>query len=159
MPTMESIDLTTPTSVVDLSSLQSRAPTFQRRCRGENVEAAVRATTNWLAAMRGLALGEGGTDSGFVFTTPVGTPLDHRNVLRHYVGHLKRLALPPQRFHDARHACATFLLSQGVELRVIQEILGHSQIGITANLYAHVMPTLQKDAMDHIDRAFGGFPG
>jgi integrase len=39
---------------------------------------------------------------------------------------------------------------------VIQEILGHAQIGITADLYAHVMPAVQREAMDHIDRAFAG---
>ena len=100
--------------------------------------------------------GVGWGNHDFVFTTPLGTPLDHRNIVRHYAAHMERLGLPRQRFHDARHSCATFLLSQGVELRVIQEILGHSQIGITADLYTHVMPTLQKDAMRHIDRAFSG---
>ena len=93
-------------------------------------------------------------DYGLVFTTRFGTPVDHRNIGRYFHAHLKRLGLPAQRFHDARHACATFLLSQGVELRVIQEILGHSQIGITANLYSHVMPALQRAAMVHIDKAF-----
>lgn len=101
-----------------------------------------------------LGLGADWSDHGFVFTTPVGTPLDHRNINRAYSGHLKRLDLPAQRFHDARHACATFLLASGVQLRVVQEILGHSQIGVTADIYAHVTAALQKDAMRHIDRAF-----
>ena len=50
--------------------------------------------------------------------------------------------------------CATFLLSKGVALRVVQEILGHSQISLTANTYAHVMPALQREAMAEIDAAF-----
>lgn len=101
-----------------------------------------------------LLLGRDWADYGFVFTSPVGTPLDHRNINRYYAAHLTRLGLPSQRFHDARHACATFLLASGVQLRVVQEILGHSQIGITADTYAHVTAALQKDAMRHIDRAF-----
>lgn len=99
--------------------------------------------------------GERWVDFGFVFTTHVGTPLDHRNCSRYFHRHLKRLELPHQRFHDARHACATFLLSQGVQLRVVQEILGHSQISLTADTYAHVTAALQRDAIGHIDRAFG----
>ncbi len=101
-----------------------------------------------------LELGPDWPDYDFVFTTPIGTPLDHRNVNRYFDAHLTRLSLPRQRFQDARHACATFLLSSGVQLRVVQEILGHSQIGITADIYAHVTAALQKDAMRHIDRAF-----
>jgi len=44
------------------------------------------------------------------------------------------------------HACASFLLTQGVQPRVVLECLGHSQISLTMNTYAHVMPTLKRDA-------------
>ena len=93
-------------------------------------------------------------DHGLVFTNPFGKPIDHRNATRVFQRHLARLGLPRQRFHDARHACATFLLSKGVALRVVQEILGHSQISLTANTYAHVMPALQREAVAEIDAAF-----
>ena len=49
--------------------------------------------------------------------------------------------------HDLRHTCATLLLAQGVPLRVVMEILGHSQISITANTYTHVLSALQQEAM------------
>ena len=54
-------------------------------------------------------------------------------------------------FHDLRHTCATLLLAQGVHPRLIMEILGHSQIGITMNLYAHVLPAMQKETAARMD--------
>ena len=48
-----------------------------------------------------------------------------------------------QRLHDLRHAAATFMLSQGVSLKVAQTVLGHSQIAVTANTYRHVTPEFQ----------------
>ncbi len=61
---------------------------------------------------------------------------------------LADLGLPAQRFHDLRHAAATFLIAQGVPLRVVMEILGHSTIATTADTYGHVMPELQRDATE-----------
>jgi integrase len=60
------------------------------------------------------------------------------------------------RVHDPRHTCASLLLAQGVEPRVIMETLGHSQIGTTMNIYAHVLPILQRQAADRMDDALGG---
>jgi integrase len=59
--------------------------------------------------------------------------------------------LPSVRFHDLRHAAATLLLSQGVSPRTIMETLGHSQISLTLNTYAHVMPELQQDAAEKMN--------
>jgi integrase len=100
-----------------------------------------------------LAAGAEWQDSGFVFSTSVGTPLDGPNVTRTFQRLLKDAGLPPHRFHDLRHDCATLLLSQGVPLRVVKEMLGHSQISLTADTYAHVVPALQKDAADRMDQA------
>ena len=55
--------------------------------------------------------------------------------------------------HDLRHAAATLLLAQGVDVRTIMEVLGHSQISLTLNTYAHVMPALQADAAAKMDAA------
>ena len=55
------------------------------------------------------------------------------------------------RFHDLRLACATFMLAQGADLQVVRETLGHSQISLTADTYAHVMPSLQRDAAERMD--------
>jgi integrase len=57
------------------------------------------------------------------------------------------------RFHDLRHSCASLLLAQHVDPRVIMEILGHSHISVTMDMYAHVMPALKKEAADAMDRS------
>jgi len=93
-----------------------------------------------------LAAGGAWTDTGLVFTSPIGTMLDARNVRREFHELLAVANLPSIRFHDLRHTAATLLLAQGVDPRTIMETLGHSQISLTMNTYAHVMPTLQADA-------------
>jgi integrase len=56
-------------------------------------------------------------------------------------------------FHDLRHTCASLLLAQGVPPRVVMDVLGHSQLSITTDLYSHVMPTALREAAEAIDRA------
>jgi integrase len=53
---------------------------------------------------------------------------------------LEGAGLPPIRFHDLRHTCATILLSRGVHAKLVQEPLGHATISITLNTYSHVLP-------------------
>ncbi len=59
---------------------------------------------------------------------------------QHFRPLLKRAGLPPMRFHDLRHTCATLLLSQGVHPKLVQELLGHATIAITLDTYSHVLP-------------------
>src|SRR5262249_5801687 len=75
-------------------------------------------------------------ENNLVFCSQAGTPLIRRNVLRDFKTALKRAGLPQAvRFHDLRHAHATLMLRAGVPLKVASGRLGHSNIGITANLY------------------------
>ena len=63
--------------------------------------------------------------------------------------------LPPDiTFHTLRHSAATLLLSMGVPMKVIQEILGHSSFTIMADIYTDVLPSMQKEAMDKWDDVF-----
>ncbi len=52
-----------------------------------------------------------------------------------------------------RHTCATLLLARGVSPRVVMDVLGHSQIAVTMNIYGHVIPAMQQSAADEIDAA------
>jgi integrase len=102
-------------------------------------------------------LGEEWQDHDLVFPSEVGTPLAPRNLQRHFKGLLKKAGLPETiRFHDLRHSCATFLIAQGVHPRVVMELLGHSQISVTMNTYAHVLPDTQRDAAAKLDDLLGG---
>ena len=98
-----------------------------------------------------LVAGHRWRDSGVVFTTTIGTPLDPRNVHREFKTILDGAGLPAIRYHDLRHTAATLLLAQGVDPRTIMETLGHSQISLTLNTYAHVVPTLQRLAAAKMD--------
>lgn len=62
--------------------------------------------------------------------------------------------LPRITLHGLRHSAATLLLSMGVPLKVIQEILGHSSYSITADIYTGVLPSMQSEAMDKWDDVF-----
>ena len=94
------------------------------------------------------------TDTGYVFTTSIGTPLEARNVVRSFKAILTRAELRDVRFHDLRHSAATLLLVQGVPSRVVMEILGHSQMSTTTNTYQHVVPELQREAADRMSALF-----
>src|SRR5438876_8323299 len=61
--------------------------------------------------------------------------------------------LPRLRFHDLRHAHATHLFANGVHPKVASERLGHSKVGITLDLYSHVIPGMQEDAAAMVDAA------
>jgi integrase len=90
-----------------------------------------------------------------VFASSVGTPIEPRNVNRRWDELRVKAGLDWLRLHDLRHGCASFLLAQGVPARVIMEVLGHSEIGVTMNTYAHVLPELRQEAADAIDDLFG----
>ncbi|MBC9731523.1 site-specific integrase [Streptomyces sp. TRM68367] len=94
-------------------------------------------------------------DSGLAFTTPTGRPLDPANLTRRFRCLLNRAGLRHIRFHDLRHSTATLLLEQGVDLVVIKELLGHAHIGVTAGVYAHVRPRLQREAVNSLTEALG----
>lgn len=92
----------------------------------------------------------------YVFTTPTGEWLDPANVTKAFQRQLAKAGLTRLRFHDTRHAYATLSLAAGVPLRVVQEALGHTSIALTAAVYAHVLPELQRDAGKRLDEALFG---
>ncbi|HKE50656.1 MAG TPA: site-specific integrase, partial [Actinomycetes bacterium] len=96
---------------------------------------------------------------GLVFTTTIGTPLEPRNVNRWFASLCTRAKIRAIRLHDLRHTCATFLLTQGVPARVVMEILGHSEINVTMNIYAHVLPEVQRAAADRLDELLSTVAG
>ena len=64
---------------------------------------------------------------------------------------LEKADLPDIRFHDLHHSAATLLLSLGVHPKVVQELLGHTQISMTMDIYSHVLPSMQQDAVSRLN--------
>ncbi|MCZ2525998.1 tyrosine-type recombinase/integrase [Streptomyces sp. NPDC059506] len=91
-------------------------------------------------------------ESGYVFTTRTGRPVEPRNLYRSFTRVAENAGLRVIRLHDARHGCATLLTAAGVAPRVVMEILGHSQISITMDVYTHVVQDTQREAISHMDR-------
>ena len=82
--------------------------------------------------------GDAWSECGLVFTTRPGTPLAPRKTARAFKALLAHAGLPDVRFHDLRHPCASLLVAAGHHPRVVMGTLGHSQIGIAMDTYAHV---------------------
>ena len=101
-----------------------------------------------------MAAREHWEDRNLVFCTALGMPLNPNKVLERFKTVLKKAGLPDIRFHDLRHSAATMLLAMGVHPKVVQELLGHNQISMTMDIYSHVLPTMQKEAMDKMNDAF-----
>jgi integrase len=94
--------------------------------------------------------GDAWKESGLVFTTRIGTPIEPRNAVRHFHAMLTTVKLGRHRFHDLRHTAASLLLAQGATLHEVKEILGHSQIALTANLYGHAYTSVLRESVDRV---------
>ncbi|KAF0249443.1 MAG: integrase family protein [bacterium] len=89
-----------------------------------------------------------------VFASNEGTPIMLRNLVRrHFKPALKRAELSETlRLYDLRHSCATLLLSENENPKVVSERLGHSRINITLDTYSHVLPSMQQAASDKLEK-------
>jgi integrase len=99
-----------------------------------------------------LRLGVRASDATFVYTRQDGEPMQPRSLTQMWS--TITTTLPRIRFHDLRHAHATHMLATGVHPKVASERLGHSRVGITLDLYSHVLPGMQEDAAARVDEAF-----
>ena len=90
-----------------------------------------------------------------VFTTSIGTPLEPTNLRRDFDALIAKAGVRRIRFHDLRHTCASLLMAEGVSPRVVMDVLGHSTLSVTMDLYSHVMPSALLDASRAIDLALG----
>ena len=92
-------------------------------------------------------------DNDLVFANQMGRPLSSQNVMaRSFRPLLRRLGLPPIRFHDLRHTAATLLLGAGVHPKIVSEMLGHASVGVTLDLYSHVTPVMHESAALELGR-------
>lgn len=94
------------------------------------------------------------SNSGFVISTAMGTPVSPRNLLRSFYRILENTDLPKIRFHDLRHTHATLMLQQGEHPKIISERLGHANTRITLDIYSHVLPNMQEEATKRFEDTF-----
>lgn len=95
--------------------------------------------------------GDAWKENDLIFPSPIGTPMDGSNLYHRFKELLKVAGLPDIRFHDLRHTAATLMLQQGVNPKIVQERLGHSDISLTLNTYSHVLPAMQEEAAEKLD--------
>lgn len=97
-----------------------------------------------------LVAGTEWDDWDLVFAQPNGRPLDKHSDYEAWIKLLNRAKVRHIRLHDGRHTAATLLLTAGVHPRVVMELLGHSQMRTTTDIYSHVMPALAQEAADRM---------
>ena len=94
-------------------------------------------------------------DNGVVFAKADGSFEDPREVLRRFHKILKKAGVRKCRFHDLRHTFASILLNEGESMKVIQELLGHSTITTTMDIYSHVTKETKKRSIEILERTVG----
>ena len=85
-------------------------------------------------------------DSGYVFTSSIGTPIDPRNLYREFQKVCRIAGLGDWHPHELRHSAASLMLAQGVKIQVVSQVLGHSSIRMTADVYGHLLDPDRKEA-------------
>jgi integrase len=96
-----------------------------------------------------LAAGSAWQDQDLVFSTEVGTPLDPRNTLRAFASTARKAGLPDGvGLHTLRHSAASAMLAKGAPINVVSQLLGHSSIAITGDVYGHVSTEDARAAVD-----------
>jgi integrase len=90
--------------------------------------------------------------SDFVVTHDDGRPIEPRSMSKRYKAMLNRAELPFVRFHDLRHTTGSLLLMAGVDMKTVSEILGHSSIKITLDIYGHITEEHKREALNTLDK-------
>ncbi|WP_327422922.1 MULTISPECIES: tyrosine-type recombinase/integrase [unclassified Streptomyces] len=109
-----------------------------------------------IAGRKGSGNNWKGTGHSLVFTTRNGTPIEPRNLNRSFEALPLRAGVRKVRFHDLRHTCASLLHEQGADARMIMEVLGHSSIRVTIDIYTFVRLDSQRSAFDRVGDALRG---
>jgi len=97
-----------------------------------------------------------GNSEGLVFTTAFGTPVNDRNMARSFRAIYHNAGVGKWDLHECRHTFATLALLAGVPIEQVSRMLGHSDIRVTADTYAHVIPRHLQGAVDALDAVLAG---
>ncbi|HEX9035503.1 MAG TPA: tyrosine-type recombinase/integrase [Ktedonobacterales bacterium] len=115
----------------------------------------LRAGSAWRTSLPAVRPGHEGELIEFadqVFTDPIGRPVHQRQVERAHARVCRLAGVQLVRPHDLRHSFATLMLTIGVTPKVVAEMLGHSSVNLTLTLYSHVLPHMQREAVEKLSQ-------
>ena len=92
--------------------------------------------------------------NNFVFVTNNFTPLNQSNLRKDFISLLNKSMIPKIKFHGLRHTYATRLFEEGVPVKTVQALMGHSNINTTMNIYTHVTSNMKIDAAKKLNAIF-----
>ena len=96
-------------------------------------------------------------DKGLVFCTENGNYIEPRNFMRKFYNLLYKAGLTRTNVHSMHHSFATKLFEANESAKTVQELMGHSDISHTLNIYTHVMPEIKRSAIQKLNRIFKDF--
>lgn len=99
------------------------------------------------------AAGERWIDTGLVITTKTGGAFEPRALIKAWHEAQERSGVPRRPFHSTRHAAASTLIEAGLPAKVVQEVLGHSLVGTTLDIYGHLTERAFVEAADAMEKA------
>jgi integrase len=136
--------------------LRSRGGAAYRRpaCRAHAARSAALDNHKVVQKAEQEAAGKRWKDHDLVFPSVIGTPMDPRNLNRHFAELCDLAGIRHVRFHDLRHSCATLLYEQGVPIENIQDVLGHSSPTITKVIYVDPTDKIRRDAVERLGFLF-----
>ncbi len=148
----EDIDLKNGAANIKHTLVTVQGRSFLSQPKSENARRTITLPNTVIEVLQEKKLASG--NEGLVFTTSTGRPVSQRNLTRHFHSALENLGLPRIRFHDLRHTAATLLLKANVHPKVVQDMLGHSSVVLTLDTYSHVIPGMQDEAAEEMDKIF-----
>jgi integrase len=96
-------------------------------------------------------LAEAWQDHGLVFPSELGTPMEPRNLNRHFAALRSAAGLPTVRLHDFRHTVVSMLMELGVQPHVVQAVARHADVKITLKVYSHTNLGAMREALGKLD--------
>lgn len=94
-------------------------------------------------------------DDDLVFAYALGEPVDPNAFYHNFIRKLGKAGLKHVSFHSLRHSVATILLNEGVNLKVVSDLLGHASVAVTGDIYSHVMKRAKQDTANTLDSILG----
>lgn len=95
-------------------------------------------------------------EAGYVFTNDLGKPIDSNRLSREFAKIVKSAGLPHATLHGLRHCMASLMLADGASIKTVAEKLGHSNPSLTLDVYSHLLPTIQEQAAEALDKRLAG---